>query len=131
MTIDLRIGSKASSRPLRAFAHSSLTRKLWPYTPSIHHARLRLSDINGPRGGKDKECQICLDMGRNGAVVVTHHGFDWDEAVTGAVLSARVAVGRRLDRVRERRESNRRYHRSAGRCAAAEVSQLKQDTLAE
>ncbi len=115
MTIDLRIGAKTSSRSLRAFAQNSLMRKLSAYVPSIDHARVRLSDINGPRGGKDKQCQIRLYLGRSGAVVVTHHAFDWYDAVMGAVLSARVAVDRRLERVRERRKSNRRNQQSATR----------------
>ena len=131
MRIDVRIDSKGSSGPLRAFAQRLLIRKLSAYARSIQHAHVRLSDINGPRGGKDKECQIRLSMGRKGAVVVTRDAFDWYDAVLAAVSSARVGVDRRLDRLRERRKSARRNDQSANRLAAAKIAQLEPGTGVE
>ncbi len=128
MRIDVRTNSKHSSGPLRAFAEGLLSRELSAYAPSIQHTRVRLNDINGPRGGIDKECLIRLSMDRNGAVQVTHYALDWYSAVIGAVSTARLVVASRLDRLRDRRRSDRRKDQSASRLADAKIAQLAPGT---
>ncbi|MES2401314.1 MAG: HPF/RaiA family ribosome-associated protein [Pseudomonadota bacterium] len=58
----------------------------------VPRARVRLSDVNGPRGGTDKQCQIELKTGA-GRVVVSSLAGDWRSALDLAVQrSARVLV---------------------------------------
>lgn len=121
MRIDVRINSKRSSGTLRSFAEGLLARKLGAHASAIQHAQVRLSDINGPRGGIDKECRIRLAMGRSGAVQATHSAFDWYDAVIGAVAVVRTAVAARFDRLDERRRSGRRTDRYQSSLAAADA----------
>lgn len=59
----------------------------------VPRARVQLSDINGPRGGVDKRCQIELKTDGNGVVVVTAVARDWRTALDSAIArAARVLV---------------------------------------
>ncbi len=47
----------------------------------VPRARVQLSDINGPRGGLDKQCQIKLKTEHSGTVVITAVAQDWRTAL--------------------------------------------------
>lgn len=44
-------------------------------------AKVQLSDVNGPRGGVDKRCQVELRTEGAGAVVITSLARDWRTAL--------------------------------------------------
>lgn len=74
----------------------------------VPQARVYLSDVNGPRGGVDKRCQIALRTRGSGTVLVTSVADDWRAAIDGAVARA----ARLLTRVRHRAGTfRRRTHR--------------------
>ena len=54
----------------------------------VPRATLRLSDVNGPRGGVDKRCQVELDTDGNGKVVITAIARDWRSAIDNALSRA-------------------------------------------
>lgn len=54
----------------------------------VPRATVHLSDINGPRGGVDKRCQIELKTSGNGHVVVTAVSRDWRSAIESALARA-------------------------------------------
>jgi len=54
----------------------------------VPRATLRLSDVNGPRGGVDKRCQVELDTDSNGKVVITALARDWRGAIDSALARA-------------------------------------------
>ena len=51
-------------------------------------ARVHLSDVNGPRGGIDKRCQVELHSEGNAPVVVTSIARDWHSALYSALQRA-------------------------------------------
>lgn len=55
----------------------------------VPRADVQLADVNGPRGGRDKSCQIELRTDGAGPVVVSAVARDWrtalDEALSRAV----------------------------------------------
>jgi len=55
-------------------------------------ARVQLSDVNGPRGGIDKRCQIELTTDATGSVIVTSVARDWLSALHSAVARAARAL---------------------------------------
>jgi hypothetical protein len=55
-------------------------------------ARVQLSDVNGPRGGIDKRCQIELTTDATGPVIVTSMARDWRSALHSAVARAAKAL---------------------------------------
>ncbi len=59
----------------------------------VPRATLRLSDLNGPRGGVDKRCQVELDTDANGKVVISAVARDWRSAIDSALgRAARVLL---------------------------------------
>ncbi len=64
----------------------------------VPRATLHLSDVNGPRGGIDKRCQLELKTDTAGTVVVTAMAHDWRGALEGALSRAGRALLRSWQR---------------------------------
>jgi len=81
----------------------------------VTRATVRLTDVNGPRGGIDKRCQVALDVGGR-AIVVHAMAHDWRVALDDALARAARFLSRLWRRLRgpRRREAPRR----AGSAAA-------------
>lgn len=59
----------------------------------VPRAKVQLSDVNGPRGGVDKQCRVELRTDSAGTVVVTAVARDWQAALdTALARSARTLV---------------------------------------
>ena len=75
----------------------------------VPRARLQLSDVNGPRGGVDKRCQVELKTDGGGIVVISSVSRDWRSAIDNALArAARVLLrlwqrGRQPARATDRR----------------------------
>jgi hypothetical protein len=54
----------------------------------VPRASVQLSDINGPRGGVDKRCQLQFRTAKAGTVVITSVARDWVGALDGALARA-------------------------------------------
>lgn len=70
----------------------------------VPRARVLFSDVNGPRGGVDKRCQLELKTDRSGSVVITSVARDWRVALDKALARA----VRALVRVWRRNQPHRR-----------------------
>jgi hypothetical protein len=74
----------------------------------VSRARLRLSDVNGPRGGVDKRCQVALNADDGGRpVVITAMARDWRDAIDSALARAAQVLLRRHGQAPERRRRER------------------------
>lgn len=69
----------------------------------IRRVVVRLSDINGPRGGADKHCQIQVHLDQLPEVVIEDTQSDLYAAVDRAAERAARTVTRRLSRERAHR----------------------------
>jgi hypothetical protein len=54
----------------------------------VPRAEVHLSDVNGPRGGVDKRCQVALKTQGAGTVVVAAVASDWRTALDDALARA-------------------------------------------
>lgn len=54
----------------------------------VPRAEVQLVDVNGPRGGLDKRCQIALRTDGAGEVVVSSVAGDWRTALNEALARA-------------------------------------------
>lgn len=68
----------------------------------VPRAHVRLTDVNGPRGGVDKSCRVEFRARGGGAVVVTAIAHDWRAALHAALSRAKRAVLRGWQRSRDR-----------------------------
>jgi len=74
----------------------------------IRHARISLRDVNGPRGGVDKECQVTLKRDGEGEVVVRIQA----RTAQNALIAALHQADRRLVRSQQRQRGSRRAQRA-------------------
>jgi ribosome-associated translation inhibitor RaiA len=54
----------------------------------VPRAEVQMSDVNGPRGGVDKRCQVELRTDGAGAIVVASVASDWRTALDKALARA-------------------------------------------
>ncbi|MDP3251569.1 MAG: HPF/RaiA family ribosome-associated protein [Hydrogenophaga sp.] len=74
----------------------------------VPRAKVQLSDINGPRGGVDKRCQVELKTDSSGTVVITSMARDWRSALEGALARAARALVRIWRRTHDHERSGQR-----------------------
>ena len=89
--------------PLRDVAVGRLTFVMRRLGTFVARARLRLSDVNGPRGGVDKRCQVELKTDAGSTVVITAASHDWRTAIDDALARAAQVMRRQLQRGRPAR----------------------------
>ena len=67
-------------------------------TALVPRAKVLLSDVNGPRGGLDKRCQIELKTDNAGTVVIASLARDWRAALDRSLIRATRVLTRKLHR---------------------------------
>jgi putative sigma-54 modulation protein len=77
---------------IRRRVHFSLGR----FAGRIRSLSIRLADINGPRGGVDKRCDIRVDVGLREQVIVCERQANLHAAVAFAMERTERAVERKL-----------------------------------
>ena len=85
---------------LRELAVQRLRFVLRRLIPLVPRARVRLVDVNGPRGGIDKQCQIELSTAGAGRVLITAMATDWRTALDSVLARAPRVVMRQWHRAR-------------------------------
>jgi hypothetical protein len=68
-------------------------------TSFVPHAKVQFSDVNGPRGGVDKRCQVELKTDNAGTVVIATLARDWRTALDRSLTRASRVLTRNLQRV--------------------------------
>ena len=81
------------------------TRRLGALVPQ---ARVLLEDVNGPRGGIDKQCRIELRGPRLGHLTVSAEADSWQRAFEQALARISRALGEHWQRLRELPRASRR-----------------------
>jgi ribosome-associated translation inhibitor RaiA len=67
----------------------------------VSRAQVQLSDVNGPRGGVDKRCQVMLKTNGRSVVVISSTASDWRAALDTALSRASRLLLRALRRNRD------------------------------
>ena len=118
--------------PLRDVAVDRLKFVLRRLGNFVARARLRLSDVNGPRGGVDKRCQVELKTDAGGTVVITAASNDWRTAIDDALARAAQVMRRQLQRGRPTRmaRSGKTAARNGTRAAGQATGYISADTAA-
>lgn len=101
MHIDIRSQGFDLTDGLRDHAERRLNFALDWARHNIGKVVLRLTDINGPRGGQDKRCQLRIPLPRMRAVVIEETAADLYLAIDRSIDRAGRALERRLSRQRE------------------------------
>lgn len=64
----------------------------------VPQAKVQFSDVNGPRGGVDKRCQVELKTDGAGTVVIASLARDWRTALDRSLTRATRVLTRGLQR---------------------------------
>ncbi len=87
--------------------HDFLVRKLHfalgRFASEIKRITVRAGDINGPRGGVDKQCRVQIQLRGLDSVLSEGRGNDFESAAVFAIERAGRGVARALDRRRRNR----------------------------
>jgi ribosome-associated translation inhibitor RaiA len=74
----------------------------------VPRAKVQLSDINGPRGGVDKRCQVEFKTHGAGSIVFTAMARDWRSALDGALSRAAKSLVRSWQRDHQEKRRTKR-----------------------
>jgi ribosome-associated translation inhibitor RaiA len=103
MKFELRSqGVKVNDRLLQ-FVEKKLRFALGRFGHLVENVRVRLTDINGPKGGEDIQCQIRAHLGPAGVVTINETQTDPFAAVARASQRTGQNLSRRLSRLHAER----------------------------
>jgi ribosome-associated translation inhibitor RaiA len=86
----------------RTHIRRKLDRKLRKFAGSIERVSIRLTDVNGPRGGIDQACRVKVVLKNLSTVVFEKQDMSLDVAVGGAIAGVERAIRRSLQRRRSK-----------------------------
>ena len=81
MNININSPDFTITEALDDFIHKSASRSLEPVKDNLHQVHVHLRDINGPRGGRDKECTVEISMHGMSPVLVKKRSSDAYSAI--------------------------------------------------
>ncbi len=102
MKIEIQAHRVSLSRKLHGYAERRVRAALTRFDERIMKVSLWLSDVNGPKGGADKNCQVQIIMPGKPDVVIAETRENLYLAINRAIERAGQAVVRKLDRQRTR-----------------------------
>lgn len=112
MKLDIQFRGLQTSTALRHHAEHKLHASLSRFGQRVQAVEVRIGDINGPKGGKDKYCRLTLQSPL-GTVSVCKGAEDPYAAVHLATERLERAMARKLDRARSLRRRERHAPRLA------------------
>ena len=106
----MRLFIRSSDRLLADLIQRRFGFALGRFDGRIHSITVRIIDINGPRGGIDKQCRVTVRM-RGGARPIVIEDIDADAGVAIDRLADRTAraVARAVRTLREWRSPDRQF----------------------
>ena len=102
MQMEIQARGFTLTHALRGYVERRLNFALSDRYTTINHVRVRLSDINGPRGGSDKRCHLQVMLPGQTPIVIEDTETDLYVAIDRACDRARRTLTRRLERKRDK-----------------------------
>ena len=91
---------------LRQYVKKKIENSLGRRADYVKRIHVRLSDINGPNGGKDKRCHIHLTVPRMADIVIENTQENLYDAIGIASVKAKSSLNQRLSRKRLNKRSS-------------------------
>ena len=100
MKIEIRFRGLESSDALREHVARQVQFHLNRFGREVTTVLVRVADINGPKGGLDKRCQVTVRGPRIGSTTLDDLSGDPYSAADSAIERVGHTVGRRLEQLR-------------------------------
>lgn len=94
------------SEQLEDLVRRRLDFALGRYASRIRRVDVKFDDVNGPRGGVDKRCQVDVTLQRGGQVRAQNMALSLRDAIDGAAHRVGRRLSRQLARVHESRRAS-------------------------
>jgi putative sigma-54 modulation protein len=114
MIIEVRFQGVELSDELRDLAVRRVHTHIGPHEREVKYVTVRLSDVNGPKGGVDKECRVTIGGPRIGVRVLSERSVDLRAAIDLATSRMGQVLAGDSDKGRARRRSSSTFARIAG-----------------
>ncbi len=122
MLIDVTLRKVTLNEQQHAWIERRIRFALGRFVSRIRRVSVILSDINGARGGVDKECRLQISLHPHGEVVVADVDTSFEGAAANVTERAARTVARLLERTREARSKSHRERVSLSQRMPSEVS---------
>ena len=103
MELEIRRQDAHLDEAMREFVERRIAFALRPFEQQVTRVNVNLNDVNGPRGGVDKQCRILVSLRRGPTVRIEDLDVDLASAVGRAADRVGTAVSRRIERKRHRK----------------------------
>jgi ribosome-associated translation inhibitor RaiA len=129
MRLYIRAKNILHSEEWHDYLQSRLAFALARFDCRIRDITASLTDLNGPKGGVDKQCRLVVRMRPRGKVTIEQSASDFVAAIALAANRVGYAVSRALKRRRDARTKRRRIERAAiaGQARESSVARSNQD----
>lgn len=105
----MRLEIHGQKVPVSAKLESHIERRLHyaldRLAPRITSVSVYVEDVNGPKGGVDKQCRILAQVKPSGKVIVKETGEDAFQSVSLAAEKIGRAIRKRIDKVIDKRRA--------------------------
>ncbi|WP_428034652.1 HPF/RaiA family ribosome-associated protein [Amphritea sp.] len=102
MKINLKVRHVSIKKGLEEYIRRRMTFALASRYDQTDQIDVTLSDINGPRGGEDKRCQVRILIAGQRDILIDDVRQNWQEAIDSAASRASRTLTRRLARIRSK-----------------------------
>jgi putative sigma-54 modulation protein len=113
MRLYIRSKNVRLSEEWHDYLHARLAIALARFDHRIRDITASLTDLNGPKGGVDKQCRVVVRLRPRGKVTTEQSASDFVAAIALGGNRLSYAVSRALERRRDARAKRRRSERAA------------------
>lgn len=107
MQIQIQARHFSLTEALKSHVRKRIEYALKAGTDQIQRIQVRLSDINGPRGGVDKRCLIQVSLTRHTEIIIADTHSDLYAAIGQATGRLSKTLSRRIKRLRNKQRTPR------------------------
>jgi len=101
MELSISVRTREVDGTIREHVERRLRFSLGRFQHRVERVRVRLEDVNGPRGGVDQRCLVVVALKGLPRVVIEQLGVDPHAAIDRAMARAGRAVARQLEQAKQ------------------------------
>ncbi len=102
MNIDVKWSELDFNKKSKSIVAHQLKFLLWRFRAVIMRVRIRFSDANGPKGGRDKQCMVSAKLRPTGKITIKTAGMDYLEVFQSSLERLILSVQSEIEKQRQK-----------------------------